>query len=515
MNFMQRALRHLTRSKTKSLLLTLTFFLIANFVVVGFSISSAAAQAKTETRRKMNPVIAFQVDFDVWYEKYMQLEGDERKNFTSPKPDPERVRKMLADSRVKAADWMRSTVGYADGFEPVPIQRPASNEDDEDALFGTSVVMSETISGSGQQNSQTPDMTMLGVMAPQLTKLADGTWKLASGRMLTQEEIDNGSAVAVIDKRLAEANNLNVGDFLKLKLYSDDEMKAIADPQNNNVLDLEIVGILESGEELSNDELQWASTYSNPANQVIIPQPLYMQRDLELMAQFHQANPKAQETTPEDYNPSSAIFVLNDPLEVDAFREQYGQSMDEFLVMDANDEMYQRLSKPLDTLTVFSDLIVAVVLINAVVIISLVSALTLKTRETEIGVLLSIGVSKVKIVAQLFSEVLITAMLGFILACATGSMIAGRVGEQALAMQVQENQNNSAQSGFIYSSASSDSLFNEVSQEEVTASYHAGVNAVILIQIFLLGIGVVFVSTLIPSLMVLRFNPKKILMSQN
>ncbi|MCH1939557.1 ABC transporter permease [Holdemania massiliensis] len=516
MNFMQRALRHLTRSKTKSLLLTLTFFLIANFVVVGFSISSAAAQAKTETRRKMNPVIAFQVDFDAWYEKYMQLEGDERKNFTSPKPDPELVRKMLADSRVKAADWMRSAVGYADGFEPVPIQRPTSkDEDDEDALFSTSVVMSETISGSGQQNSQTPDMTMLGIMAPQMTKLEDGTWKLASGRMLTQEEIDNGSAVAVIDKRLAEANNLNVGDFLKLKLYSDDEMKAIADTQNNNVLDLEIVGILESSEELSNDELQWASTYSNPANQVIIPQSLYMQRDLELMTQFHQANPKAQETTPEDYNPSSVIFVLNDPLEVDAFREQYGQNMDEFLVMDANDEMYQRLSKPLDTLTVFSDLIVAVVLINAVVIISLVSALTLKTRETEIGVLLSIGVSKVKIVAQLFTEVLITAMLGFILACATGSMIAGQVGEQALAMQVQENQNNSTQSGFIYSSSSSDSLFNEVSQEEVTASYHAGVNAVILIQIFILGIGVVFVSTLIPSLMVLRFNPKKILMSQN
>lgn len=248
---------------------------------------------------------------------------------------------------------------------------------------------------------------------------------------------------------------------------------------------------------------------------MIIPQSLYMQRDLELMAQFHQANPKALETTPEDYNPSSVIFVLNDPLEVDAFREQYGQNMDEFLVMDANDEMYQRLSKPLDTLTVFSDLIVAVVLINAVVIISLVSALTLKTRETEIGVLLSIGVSKVKIVAQLFTEVLITAMLGFILACATGSMIAGQVGEQALAMQVQENQNNSTQSGFIYSSSSSDSLFNEVSQEEVTASYHAGVNAVILIQIFILGIGVVFVSTLIPSLMVLRFNPKKILMSQN
>lgn len=49
----------------------------------------------------------------------------------------------------------------------------------------------------------------------------------------------------------------------------------------------------------------------------------------------------------------------------------------------------------------------------------------------------------------------------------------------------------------------------------MTASYHAGVDAGILIQIFILGVGVVFISTLIPSMMVLRFNPKKILMSQN
>ena len=161
-----------------------------------------------------------------------------------------------------------------------------------------------------------------------------------------------------------------------------------------------------------------------------MPLPLYAQRDLALMTLFHQANPKVMEAKPEDYDPSSVVFVLNDPLEVDAFRDQYNQNLDEYLIMDANDEMYRRLSKPLDTLTVFSDLIVAVVLINAVVIITLVSALTLKTRETEIGVLLSIGVSKVKIVGQLFTELLITAMIGFVLASVSGSMIAGNVGEK-------------------------------------------------------------------------------------
>lgn len=83
-----------------------------------------------------------------------------------------------------------------------------------------------------------------------MNKLTDGTWSLAQGRMITQEEIENGSPVAVIDKRLAEANNLSVGDFIKIKLYSDEEMNAIADTQNDNVLDLEIVGILDSAEEL-------------------------------------------------------------------------------------------------------------------------------------------------------------------------------------------------------------------------------------------------------------------------
>ena len=480
MNFIQRAFRHLTRSKTKSLLLTLTFFLIANFVVVGFSISSAAAEAKTETRRKMNPVVEFTMDFDAWYEKYMSLDQEERKTFAYPKPDPELVKKMLADSRVKSADWTRSTMGYADGFAPVEIQRPQKEEDEDDGgMFSGSIVVSETLSGSGQKTEQKPNLTLLGLLSPQMNKLTDGTWSLAQGRMITQEEIENGSPVAVIDKRLAEANNLSVGDFIKIKLYSDEEMNAIADTQNDNVLDLEIVGILDSAEELSSEELQWASEYSHPANQVLVPLPLYAQRDLALMTLFHQANPKVMEAKPEDYDPSSVVFVLNDPLEVDAFRDQYNQNLDEYLIMDANDEMYRRLSKPLDTLTVFSDLIV---------------------------------VSKVKIVGQLFTELLITAMIGFVLASVSGSKIAGNVGEKALAMQVQENQ-TSESAGFVYSS--SESLFNEVSQEEVTASYHAGVDAGILIQIFILGVGVVFISTLIPSMMVLRFNPKKILMSQN
>ena len=37
----------------------------------------------------------------------------------------------------------------------------------------------------------------------------------------------------------------------------------------------------------------------------------------------------------------------------------------------------------------------------------------------------------------------------------------------------------------------------------------------IIAEIYILGIGVVFISILIPSFMIMRFNPKKILMNQN
>ena len=84
-------------------------------------------------------------------------------------------------------------------------------------------------------------------------------------------------------------------------------------------------------------------------------------------------------------------------------------------MFNANNEEFKNLSKPLDTLNLYANLIIWLVVINAIVIITLVVALTLKTREYEIGVLLSIGASKMKIIAQYFCELALVAILGFTL----------------------------------------------------------------------------------------------------
>ena len=111
-------------------------------------------------------------------------------------------------------------------------------------------------------------------------------------------------------------------------------------------------------------------------------------------------------------------LLLEDPLQVDQFVEDYQDQTGDYVILNANNETFKKLARPLDTLSLFSNIIVWIVAINAIVIITLVTALTLKIREYEIGVLLSIGVSKMKIVAQFFVELIIVALIGFTLSVA-------------------------------------------------------------------------------------------------
>jgi ABC-type antimicrobial peptide transport system permease subunit len=200
---------------------------------------------------------------------------------------------------------------------------------------------------------------------------------------------------------------------------------------------------------------------------------------------------------------------------VDSFVEQVQASLDgQYRLLDANNETFEQLARPLDTLTLFSSLIVVLVLVNAVVIITLVTALTLKTREYEIGVLLSQGVSKLMVVAQFFVELALVAVIGFTLAVGSGTLIAGRVGEEVLNYQVEfSGLSEEVEDDYNYISNWDDNYFTEVTLSDMVDAYEVQISPLIIGEIYIAGLGIVLISILIPSLMIMRYNPKKILMS--
>lgn len=524
MNFVVRAWRYICRNITKTILLAVTFFVIGNLVVLGLGISQAAENAKILTRRQMRAAVSYEVDYNAYYEYVSSLTDQDEidaayKN--SPQLDLDTAEKIAKDSRIKAYNFMQTGIAYAIGFDHIPL----GNEDTK----GTSTMLDEN---GNEVEYQDPNIQILANNSPNMIELTDGTFTVTDGDMFTQNDLDQAKNVCLITKDLADANNLHVGDSISFSLLDSTTKKGIVDtgvPEDSLNATVDIIGIFTTTREVdqTSDEYKWMSPWQSPKNVILMPMTAFAQISYDVgklsMDYYRQQYPdQFTDTDTEDYSlktvsqPSSIIFLLDDPLSVDQFVKDYTPMLGEYTMLNANNEAFQKMARPLDTLSFFANIIVAIVMVNAVIIISLVTALTLKTREYEIGVLLSLGVSKFKIVVQLFLELMIIALIGFSLAVASGSMIAGKVGDAVLKFQTDTDaQYTSGDDTQDYNYSSGSDYFTTVTQEDLFSKYHVSVSPLLILEIYLLGTGVVFVSIVIPAFMIMRLNPKQILMEQN
>ena len=523
MNFFTRAIKNVTRRMSKSILLAITFFLIGNLVIIGLGINNASEQAKIETRRKMRAVVSYETDYMAFYDYADALEGEEQqeayKNYPSVKLED--IKSLMSDERVKTVNVVSTNMLYSNDFETVPLNNERESNGGGMMTYedGTTVEYIE------------PDLKFQTNFFPNMIELEDKMYEIVEGRFYNQAEVDEGKMVCLITDKLASHNNLRVGDTITIDLISANDMRYY---EQSGVTDedihmtLEIIGIYHNNEELdeNSDEYKWMSRYDSPDNTILAPALAYGNAFYKIgMKQYEYSKEQYPEDytdvevpTPESYTyVNKAVFLLDDPLNVDQFVADHQSDLKEFMKIDANNDTFKKLARPLDTLSLFSNIIVWIVAINAIVIITLVTALTLKTREYEIGVLLSMGVSKMKIVAQFFVELIIVALIGFTLSVVSGSLVAKQVGRTVMNYQVDtekqytnlDDQNN----GTIYWGETN--YFTEISQDDLLSEYEVQINPMIIGEIYILGIGVVFISILIPSFMIMRFNPKKILMNQN
>ena len=536
MNFIQRAFKNVTRKLSKTILLVITFFVIGNFVIIGLGVANAADDAKTLTRQKMRAVVTYSVDYDaVWQYTDTITDQDELDEFYKNYPQVKAadLKEILADSRVATANaFCNQTAFMSDEYDFVHLNNEA--EENMDSLGNQSCYIDE----NGEQKCQRyiePTHFIKGNMFPNMIEFVDGQYTLVDGRFYTQEEIDNAEYVVLVSQAFAEVNNLKVGDIYSFYTTTPniaDNYEGMKLDESVIKKDFEIVGIFDHNTKIlpGSSNFNYTYPYENPDNMLLIPSTTAYMSTLEfqqiIFDYFAERNPDDDYYQDEDNRPSEDMlnntnvsdctFLLNDPLEVDNFVESYKGNLPQFMKLDANNEEFKRLSKPLDTLGLYANFIIWLVVINAIVIISLVTALTLKTREYEIGVLLSIGASKLKIVGQFFIELALVAVIGFTLAVGSGSIVANKVGQKVLEYQIQESEADEEE-GYVseYQSIWDNDYTTEITLDDLVSEYNVSVSPLIIGEIYVLGLGIVLISILIPSLMIMRFNPKKILMNQN
>ncbi len=117
---------------------------------------------------------------------------------------------------------------------------------------------------------------------------------------------------------------------------------------------------------------------------------------------------------------------------------------------------------------------------------------------------------------HVFIELALVSIIGLSLSVVSGSIIANKVGQTVLQYQIQESDIESEEEyNYNYYSIWDNDYSTDVSLDDLIAEYSVQVSPIIIGEIYVLGLGIVFISIIIPSLMIMRFNPKKILMNQN
>lgn len=540
MNFINRAFKNVTRRLSKTILLTLTFFLIGNLVIVGLGISKASESAKILTRQKMRAVVTYMLDYDkIWQYADTIEDEDELNKFYEdyPRIKLEDVTAFLADERVKTANALSTNMWYSDhenSLDFVHLNNEAEKNMDSN---GQACWMLED--GTQQcEDYKEPMFLARSNMFPSMIEFEDGDYEVTQGRFYNQSEINNADFVCLISENLAAVNGLSIGDTIRLASnYNSPFMKEMGVTEEDITSEFEIIGIYDHHHPITpdNSNYDYCYPYENPDNMILMPTTTVYaanltlnQKNFDYYAAMYagqegweyyddESNRPSMENMEKNNYIDNVVLLLSDPLEVDKFADDYKDSLGQFARLDLNNDEFNKLAKPLDTLSMYANFIVRLVVINAIVIITLVTALTLKNREYEIGVLLSVGASKFKVVAQFFVELALVAILGFTLSVVSGSLIARRIGNTVLEYQITASD---LEEGYSYRDDDYFSIWEtdyteDISMEDLISEYEVTVSPALIAEIYVLGLGIVLISVIIPSFMIMRYNPKKILMNQN
>ncbi|MGR3763378.1 ABC transporter permease [Rossellomorea sp. NS-SX7] len=466
MNFIKRAVWSVKARLGKSMLLLIVLTVLSVLVLSGLTIQTAAEQSSVLAREKLGGEVTLTVD----REKLMAEQQDEagRRARFEPVPIPVDSANDLTDSSyVKGYNYYSSTSALASGFTPI-----GSDESDDD----------QEQSNGFPGGRMAGDVSIQGVLySDSADSFLNGDATLIDGRHLTEE--DANKQVALIEKNLANENELQAGDSLTVSNVDGLE------------IELEIAGIYETTAEI--DERAQNFTFLNPYNQLYVP--------------YTAANALKGSSGTID----RAVYYMDDPENIPAFLTdaKASSSIDfDTFKLDANDQLYQQMMGPIENVASFSNNIVILVTIAGAIILALIVMMTMRERKYEMGVLLAIGEKKGKLISQFLIEILIVAIIAMGISTLSGNVIAEQMGKQLLQQEISQSSESADMPASFNSERRNPFQQQPGAQDvEVVDELSIDITGEDLIQLFSIGMIVVLLSTLLPSLTVLRLHPKTIL----
>ena len=474
MDFIRRAWLFTKAKLSRTVLLTVAFTAILVFVLSGLVIHSAANRSINTAKKETGSTVTLAVNMQTLRQKAEaeMNKPDGFKNYKIPA-----VSKELADKIAKlpgVKTYAYSSQSSANAAADIKAIKSADQQDMEE--------QSNKGAGSGVSQLKGPmpvaDFQILGTNnMPATTEFSSGNNKITAGRAITPEDADTNNVV--IEEGLAQSNHMKVGSKFTLK------------DSHGKTYEMTVVGIYQAN--AGTNGLAASYSFMNPANQIYTP--------------LHVPN-EMQNLTDEV---NSAIYTLTDPSKTAEFVKAAGDiAPTSTYQIQSNDEKYQQMLEPLNNVSALARNIVILVAIAGAVILALIVMLMVRERRFEIGVLMSLGESKGRIIAQFFTELFIVMVVSVGLASVTGNIVGNAVGNQLIKQEAQTSmQNNVPKDAFVGTAPQTKLPTPNHPQQNVNLNVQTSPSQIVLLT----GIAILItlVSVGLASTGIMRLNPKEIL----
>lgn len=486
MNFLKRAWLSLSAKKGRSVLLVLVTTAIMLFVLVGMLIHTAADQATANAKKSVGATLTLSANRSSAFKKMRASSS------SSSKP-------KLKMSSVKLSD-AKKIAKLANVASYNATVSASVNAKSFDAISTSS---SSSAMPGGASSSSSGDISLSGVTnTSQSTSFTDGTNKITKGRGLTSS--DKNTNNVVVESELAKEDSLSVGDTITVK-------------KSGKTYKLKIVGIYKS---TSSSSTQMGPGASDPANTI------YSSYTLANTVKGSKYAGTADSVT----------FTISNPSKVNSVKAAGKKLINTSKYsLATNDSSYQAVKSSMNNIKSFADKIVWLVAIAGTIILALIVILMIRERRHEIGILLSMGEARWKIVGQFFAELVMVLVVSLCLAGIGGKFVGDKLGSELMSQQTQSSSatisapgdsnggnmgGGSRPSGGAPSGggqgggmAVHSSMGGQTGTTSASADTDLDINVTALTMVELGGFGlaIIFLSTMLASGGILRLQPKKVL----
>ncbi len=341
--------------------------------------------------------------------------------------------------------------------------------------------------GKGNNMSST-DFTLTGYSS------LDAMNEFISGAYTMSEIADNAWDIAFdgnyvfINEELATFNSLKLNDKIKLE------------DVDGKTYEFEIIGIFKENDD---DSVESMSMFSNSVNTIIT--------NTDAVINITNGN--------ENLKPSIyPTFIIDSYDNVDELQKEfYEKGLDENFILQTNEELALSGVSSIKNINSFATTFLVITLIIGGIVLFVINMINIRERKYEIGVLRTIGISKLKLTMQFVFELVIVSLVALILGAGIGAVCSKGVSNYLLESEINSSNSKSEEINKNFGG-----LANRHGLEggmhgkgmpvvEAYDSIDAVVDITVLLELLGIGLILVLISSIASMVSIERFSPLTIL----